>query len=129
MDSNQLKCMVRNGMYVGSHGYNHYFLNLLSLEKQEREIDLSLQFLKDIGSPTQNWAMCYPYGAYNDSLIHLLKSKNCKLGLTTKSSIANLNRDNAFTLERLDTNDFPKIAHAEMNAWTKKLLEHEQQFI
>ena len=123
MDLDQLSCMIRHGMYVGSHGYDHYFLNSLSPEKQEREIDLSLQFLGQIGSPTSNWVMCYPYGAYNDPLIAILKKKNCKLGLTTKAGIATLNQNNAFTLERLDTNDFPKIAHATINQWTKKVTQ------
>ncbi len=32
MDINQIKCMYRNGMYIGSHGYNHYWLGNLSKE-------------------------------------------------------------------------------------------------
>ena len=121
MSVDQLRCMIRNGMYVGSHGYDHYFLNSLSPEKQEQEINLSLQFLERIGSPTNTWVMCYPYGAYNESLIDILKRRNCKLGLTTKVGIANLSRDNAFTIERLDTNDFPKAMHVKMNSWTKQI--------
>lgn len=123
MDTDQLKCMIRNGMYIGSHGYDHYFLNSLPPEKQEQEIDLSLQFLEYIGSPINNWVMCYPYGAYNNSLIDILKKKNCTLGLTTKAGIANLCQNNAFMMERLDTNDLPKIAHAKTNAWTKKVTQ------
>lgn len=122
MDQDQLRCMIRNGMYVGSHGYDHYFLNSLSPKKQEQEIDLSLAFLEKIGSPIKNWVMCYPYGAYNDSLIEIIKRKGCKIGLTTKVDIAKLNNSNAFTLERLDANDLPKIACAETNEWTKQVL-------
>lgn len=49
--------------------------------------------------------IAYPYGAHNDSLIEILKRKGCKLGLTTKVGVAEVSRENAFTLERLDTND------------------------
>ena len=122
MNINHLKCMSRNGMYIGSHGYDHYWLNTLSPEKQEQEIDLSLEFLREVGSPTDNWVMCYPYGVYNSSLIDILRKKHCKFALTTKVDIANLNKDNIFTLERLDTNDLPKVANADANLWTKKIL-------
>lgn len=122
MDNEQLKCMTRNGMYIGSHGYDHYWLNTLSKVKQEEEIDLSIDFLKDIGTPTDNWGLCYPYGAYNRSLIDILIKKNFKFALTTKVDIASLNKNNAFTLERLDTNDIPKEANAEANLWTKKVI-------
>ena len=126
MSIDQLQCMNRNGMYIGSHGYDHYFLNTLTAERQEKEIDLSLSFLKEkVGAPTDNWVMCYPYGGYDDSLIEILKKKNCKLALadtSAKADIAGLNKDNAYTLERIDTNDLPKIANAETNSWTKKVL-------
>ena len=93
---------------------------------QEKEIDLSLSFLKEkVGAPTDNWVMCYPYGGYDDSLIEILKKKKFRFALTdtsTKVDIAGLNKDNAYTLERIDTNDLPKIANAEANSWTKKVL-------
>jgi len=120
MDINQIKCMVQNGMYIGSHGYDHYFLDNLSPDKQEKEINLSLQFLKKVGSPIDNWVMNYPYGVYNNSLIDIIRKKNCKFALTTKVGIASLSKDNAFTLERLDTNDLPKVANTRANKWTRK---------
>ena len=126
MSIDQLQCMNRNGMYIGSHAYNHYFLNTLTPEMQEKEIDLSLSFLKEkVGAPTDNWVMCYPYGGYDNSVIEILKKKKCKLALadtSEKADIAILNKDNAYTLERIDTNDLPKIANAETNSWTKKVL-------
>ena len=121
MNIDQLKCMNRNGMYIGSHGYDHHRLNELSPEKQEDEIKLSLDFLKMIGSKTDRWVMCYPYGAYDDSLINIIKRKGCKMALTTKVGISYLEPDNAFTLERLDTNDLPKNRVSEPNTWTNTL--------
>lgn len=109
VNTDQLKCMIKCGQYVGSHGKKHVWLSTLSPEQQEAEIDSSLAFLKEIGSPVDYWVMCYPYGDYNDSLIDLLKRKNCKLGLTTRVGIASLNQETLFTLSRLDTSDIPKF--------------------
>jgi peptidoglycan/xylan/chitin deacetylase (PgdA/CDA1 family) len=108
MDLEHIKYMSQNGMYIGSHGYDHYWLDKLSSERQEFEVTTSLEFLQMVNAPTENWAFCYPYGAFNDSLISILKMKNCALGFTTKKGIANISNNNAYTLERLDTNFFPK---------------------
>ena len=122
MDIEQLKCMSRNGMYIGSHGYDHYWLDKLPPVRQEMEIDKSLEFLESVNTPTIDWVMSYPYGAYNDSLIEILKKKDCALALTTKVDIANISKENAYTLERLDTNDFPKLSNSPPNSWTKKII-------
>ncbi len=117
MNIDQLKCMRRNGMHIGSHGYEHYWLGSLSKEKQKREIDKSLVFLNEIGCDIDNWTMCYPYGNYNDSTIELLTELNCKLGLTTEVKIADTKTDNKLTLPRLDTNDIPKNSNSDTNSW------------
>lgn len=121
MNIAQLKCMRRNGMYIGSHGFGHYWLSELSRDKQEEEIDLSLTFLKEIGCDVSAWVMCYPYGAYSNSLISLLKMKGCKLALSTNVGIAELNKENIFAFPRLDANDLPKDSNARPNEWFLKL--------
>ena len=121
MDLDQIKCMVQSGMYIGSHGFDHYWLNKLPYERQELEIDKSLKFLGLVNASTENWVMCYPYGIYNDSLIEIIKKKGCSFAFTTKVDIANFSKKNAYTLERLDTNDLPKSSDSELNPWTKKL--------
>jgi peptidoglycan/xylan/chitin deacetylase (PgdA/CDA1 family) len=104
----QFKVMQKSGMYVGSHGDSHYWLNTLDDERQRREIASSVEFLKEVGSPVdQYWVMCYPYGAWNDNLLDVLADFKCSLGLTTRVSKANLDEDNHLLLPRLDTNDFP----------------------
>ncbi len=123
MDLDQIRCMARNGMYIGSHGFDHQWLSRLSPEKQEVEINESIQFLRSVHSPTGNWVMSYPYGDYNDSLIEILKKKGCSLAFTSKVDIAHLCNENAYALARLDANDLPKLANAEPNLWTKKLLD------
>jgi peptidoglycan/xylan/chitin deacetylase (PgdA/CDA1 family) len=121
MTPDQLRCMARNGMYIGSHGYDHFWLDTLPPEEQAREVELSKQFLAELGLATDNWVMCYPYGACNASLIEILKRQGCKLGLTTKVDIAVLSAENAFTLARLDTNDLPKARDAAPGEWTTRV--------
>ena len=38
----------------------------------------------------------------------------------TNAGIASLSKENALTLERFDTNDFPKVANAKANILTRK---------
>lgn len=117
MNIDQIKCMRRNGMHIGNHGYDHYWLNSLSKEKQTEEINKSLEFIKLIGGDINNWTMCYPYGAYNDDTIDIIKKRGCKLAVTTKVDIADLSKYDKLELPRLDTNDFPKDNNAEKNDW------------
>lgn len=123
MSIDQLKCMVRNGMYVGSHGYDHYWLDSLDKDTQEKEVDLSLEFLKEIGCNRDNWVMCYPYGAFNDSLLSILEERGCKAGLTTRVGIADLIATHPLKLSRLDTNDLPKDRNARANEWTRNMID------
>lgn len=122
MNIDQLKCMRRKGMYIGSHGYDHYWLNTLSKEQQKKEIELSLKFLKKLGYNTENFAFCYPYGTYNESLLSLLKENGCSLALTTKPGIADLGKGQPLILPRLDTNDLPKNRTAKPNKWTLEVI-------
>ncbi len=124
MDTDQIQCMIRNGMFVGGHGYDHCWLNSLSSDKQEQEIDQTLEFLKGVGAPTQDWVMCYPYGAYDQPLMDTLKKKQCSLAMTTHMEIASLNPEQSLTLARLDTNYLPKVADSNMAPWTQKALNH-----
>lgn len=114
----QIACMRDAGMYFGSHGYDHYWLDRLSPADQEREIELSLGFLRRIGSPLDGWIMCYPHGAYNDELVALLSRSACRIGLTTGVGIADLGRHDPLTLPRLNANDLPKRGDAPPNDWT-----------
>jgi peptidoglycan/xylan/chitin deacetylase (PgdA/CDA1 family) len=123
MDMEELKYLQRRGMYIGSHGYDHLWLNTLSEEEQRREIELSLEFLKRIGARTKDFIMAYPYGAYNDSLLALLEEYYCRMAFTTRVGLADLDRDHPLLLPRLDTNDLPKERDAKPNAWTLEILE------
>ncbi len=97
----------KHGMTIGSHTYNHVWLETLNIKDQEKELDLSLKFLDTIGINTKsNWMMCYPFGSFNDDTISLLKKKNCSYAFTTISGVANIS--DQYKLKRIDTNEFPK---------------------
>lgn len=120
MSKDQIRCMVDCGMHFGSHGYDHYWLNSLTKEQQEFEIRKSIEFIAEVGGDPDNWTICYPYGAYDDKTIELLKEKRCKLGLTTEVALADFSNnkgDAIFKLPRLDTNDLPKDSNAQVNQW------------
>ena len=123
MSLEQIRVLQRHGMYVGSHGYDHFWLNLLSTQQQEYEVDQSLMFLKSVGADVERWVMCYPYGGYNESLLSVLKSRNCVIGLTTEVDLASVHQNNALTLPRIDTNDLPKDTNASANEWTLKVMK------
>ena len=108
MSQSDVKDLVTHGMYVGSHGYYHYFLDSIDARKQELEIDRSLQFLSDVGASTSDWIMCYPYGAYDYRTLDILVNRKCIAGVTTKAGIASLDSENALELSRFDTTDFPQ---------------------
>jgi len=109
MDMDQLRVMQRCGMYIGSHGVTHRWLDSLPPEIQREEIEGSLAFLREIGSPLdKGWVMCYPYGASDESLHGQLKEYRCAFGLTTECAMANLKTNDPLLLPRLDTNDLPK---------------------
>ena len=108
MSSDELKILLSEGMYVGSHTFSHYWLDSMSRNEQAIEIDKSLKFLADIGALTSDWVMCYPYGAYNEDTLSLLKERDCVIGITSKVGISDLTVDDPLQLCRFDTNDFPQ---------------------
>ncbi|MGC6518138.1 MAG: polysaccharide deacetylase family protein [Candidatus Puniceispirillaceae bacterium] len=108
MSIDEVRELVNSGMYVGSHGSMHYWLNKISPEEQEKDIAQSLSFLEKVGAPTKDWVMCYPYGAYNEATLSLLEKYDACVGVTTEVRAANVKADNPFELPRLDTNDFPQ---------------------
>lgn len=114
----QLRCMAASGMYVGSHGFRHIWLDQSDRLTQIEEIEQSLALLRQIGAATSNWVFSYPYGAYTPQVVELAKERGCAFGLTTEVGLGNLVLENAFKLPRLDTNDLPKLEYAEPCQWT-----------
>lgn len=106
MDINDIKNLIKNEMYVGSHGSEHKWLDKISDYDQNKDIALSLEFLEKVGASTSNWIMCYPYGAYNNATLKIIKKLGAIAGVTTNARKAIIGNDNPLTLPRFDTNDF-----------------------
>jgi peptidoglycan/xylan/chitin deacetylase (PgdA/CDA1 family) len=122
MDVPQLQAMVRNGMEVGGHGVEHVWLNRVSSDDQQREIEGTRAFLSDVhGGVPVDWVMCYPYGAHCDTARRLVADAGAAVGLTTEKGIVRT-LDAPFRLPRLDTNDLPLRGDAGPVAWTLEAL-------
>ncbi len=106
MNPDQIQCMKDNGMFIGLHGYDHYWLGNLETEQMKRDVDKALEVMSPFIDKS-SWVMNYPYGSYNQGVIDYIKSRGCVLGLTTQVAPADLIEENRFTLQRLDCNDFP----------------------
>jgi peptidoglycan/xylan/chitin deacetylase (PgdA/CDA1 family) len=107
MSMEQIACLRRHGMHIGSHGYTHTWLDHVSPKGQAVEIDRSLDFLQKLGIGRDEWIMSYPYGGFNDSLLQILRGRQCRLGFTVEARVADLDVDDRLTLPRLDANDLP----------------------
>lgn len=102
----QMKCMKRNGMFFGIHGYDHYWLGNLDKQHMEKDIVKAMNVMSDFITK-ESWVMNYPYGSYNEDVLKFIESNGCKIGLTTENNIADISINNQLKLPRLDTNDFP----------------------
>ena len=98
MSQTQIKDIYADGMEIGSHTRTHPDLTQLSSTEQQTEINGAKQDLLALNvGPVNSFA--YPFGAYNDSVISIVKSAHTNArssngGFATPSS-------NPYLLERL----------------------------
>ncbi len=119
MSEDQLKCMQRNGMIIGSHGYDHFWLGSLTKEEQFCELTKSFDFLKELGVDMRTLSIGYPYGSHNEDTLDIARGLGFKLGFTTRVDVAST-ADHCLMIPRLDTNDFPEDGGALTNDWFVK---------
>lgn len=106
MTEEQIRTMKRHGMFIGIHGYDHYWLGNIPKDKMKQDILMALDTLDEFIDRKQ-WVMNYPYGSYNQEVIRYIRQQGACIGLTTDVRVAELGKDSAFELPRLDCNDFP----------------------
>jgi len=104
MNYSDIKKLQDSEMNIGSHTYTHAWLPKLNKIEQKKEMNNSLEFLKEINSPINDWIMCYPWGQYNGDTIEVLKEINCSYGFTAQPGVANLN-NSKFELSRIDAKE------------------------
>ena len=123
LNMEQLKIMKSMGMEIGSHGYEHFWLDSLSMRDQKLDINKSVKFLSTIKSKKDNFIFCYPYGGYNNNTLQILKNNNCDAAVTTKVGLVDNGINNILELPRIDTNDLPKTKKANIAEWTNKAIK------
>lgn len=106
MTEEQIMTLKRHGMFIGIHGYDHYWLGELSKDKMQEDVSKALEVMDEFINKNE-WVMNYPYGSYNADVIDYIESKGACMGLTTDVRVADLKKDTLFELPRLDCNDFP----------------------
>lgn len=106
MTRDQIRTMKRHGMYIGIHGYDHYWLGNLQKEQMEKDISRALEVMDEFIDKNA-WVMNYPYGNQNEAVVEFIKSKGCKMGLTTEVGVTDFAVHNRYLFPRLDCNDFP----------------------
>jgi len=109
MSEDQISMMKRNGMHIGIHGYDHYWLGNLPTEQMKKDIDQAL-ITMDGFIDRNRWSMNYPYGSYNQDVLDYIKEKGAQAGFTTEVRIADVKFDLPLTIPRLDCNDFPPMS-------------------
>lgn len=106
MNKDQISCLRRNGMHIGLHGYDHYWLGRLNYLKMKEDVNKALSVMEQF-IDKDSWTLNYPYGSYNEDVINYIKSRGCKLSMTIDVGVADTSIHNQFLLPRLNTNDFP----------------------
>lgn len=61
MNRDQIRCMKREGMFIGVHGYDHYWLGNLPEQEMQADIDKALEVMDEF-IDQDNWVLNYPYG-------------------------------------------------------------------
>jgi peptidoglycan/xylan/chitin deacetylase (PgdA/CDA1 family) len=124
LNENMMREMYNAGMSFGGHGYNHLWLNSLTPAEQNFEVLESKKFLMEIGVINKSsWSFCFPYGAYNNSLLEILRKNKCEIAFTTEVDFSEISEHNALTLQRFDTIHFPFSSEIDANKLTLKSLE------
>ncbi|MCF0129227.1 MAG: polysaccharide deacetylase family protein [Pseudobutyrivibrio sp.] len=108
MNHEQIKLMQQNGMYIGLHGYDHYWMANLTPEELAKDTDLMLDAMSDFVDK-KKWVLNYPYGNYSQSVIDYLESRGCVLGMTCEAKVGKIGVDSRFEIPRMDCNDYPPI--------------------
>ena len=110
LNIHDLKYLKRLGMFFGSHGNTHRWLDTLDYYEQKNEIEQSFNSLKKLGliSKDESKAICFPFGAYNQNTLKILKNLKIDIGFSTKVGSAKFKKQKEFILKlpRWDTNEF-----------------------
>ena len=74
----QAKEMIKNGMYFGSHGSSHEWLEYLNYRDQYKELENSKKVILELGMKKNLLSICYPFGSYNNKTLKIAKKLKSK---------------------------------------------------
>ncbi|WP_206886385.1 polysaccharide deacetylase family protein [Alicyclobacillus mali (ex Roth et al. 2021)] len=100
MTQAQLEQLQASGLVdIEGHSYSHPNLTYVPSSRLEQEIKGSSEILsKIVKHPI--WVFCYPYGAYNSTIIHTVETSGYALATTQNEGYANL-AQGPYTLDRI----------------------------
>ena len=104
LNLSEIKNIKSYGNEIGSHSFNHLWMNSLNSKKQLLEIKKSLQFWRRNKIINKRWSFCYPYGAYNRTCIKNLKKLGCSAAFLVQNKVNKVNKFQKFNLNRVDCN-------------------------
>jgi len=100
-----IQTLKREGMEIGSHGYDHVWLGRLEETDQEKDMKQARWWFDTLGINETGWLMCYPYGSYNYGTVECLKRNGCRAAFTTQGGETRLVGADRYGLNRMDTNE------------------------
>lgn len=106
MTKEQIRTLKRHGMFIGIHGYDHYWLGNLPKHKMQEDISKALEVMDEF-IDKNCWVMNYPYGSYNQDVLDYIGNCGACVGLTTEVSAVDMKNYRCLEMPRLDCNDFP----------------------
>lgn len=92
------------GMTIGAHTVNHLYLTDMSRAEQEEEIRTSINELEKICNTKIN-CFSYPFGAYNQETIQVIKENSITYAVTTERRIVN-GKDDCLLLPRFGVRNY-----------------------
>lgn len=104
MTDTQVRCLIRHGMHVGSHGYSHRRLADLATHELEYELTRASETLRRLEVPRSQWTFCYPHGSWSDEAVDVIRGAGFTLALALGGEDAVVDVDPIFAVPRVDTN-------------------------
>ena len=94
-----LKNLLKANLEIGAHSLSHRDLTTLDKQSFKREIDDSLEYVKEI-TGKNDVSFSVPFGVINEEIVEYLKLNNVKANVTGKEGL-NRHDEDIFLLKRL----------------------------
>jgi peptidoglycan/xylan/chitin deacetylase (PgdA/CDA1 family) len=86
LSQRQIQDMLSAGIEFGAHSVTHPYLTQIPFRQAEREIAESKEFVEGL-TACRCEGFCYPYGAFDDQIKQLVKSRGFTYAVTTQDRL------------------------------------------